>query len=169
MRALLAFAVTLLAACGEPPELSPEQQAAFAAPVDAELVVVPARNAMRYETLRLEAPAGATVRLVLDNSETTSPAMVHNAVVLRSTVDIDRVGQAAASAPDNIPDDAAILAYTPLAQPRARTAVVFTMPAPGDYPFICTFPGHYQAMQGTLVSVPSSVPSSATGEGNAPG
>ena len=155
---LLAFA----SACGDPPALSAEQQALFDQPVDAELVVVPARNAMRYETTTLEAPAGATVRLVLDNTETTSPAMVHNAVVLRSVVDVDRVGRAASGAPDNIPDDAAIVAYTPLTQPRLRSAVVFTMPRPGSYPFICTFPGHFQSMQGTLVSTPPAAPAGAS-------
>lgn len=153
MRVLAAvLAVSILAACGDPPELSPEQQAVFAQPVDTELVIPTARNAMRYAVTRIEAPAGATVRLVLDNSETTSPAMVHNAVVLRSEADIDRIGQAAGNAPDHVPNDPAVLAATPLAQPRMRSAVVFTMPPAGEYPFVCTFPGHFQSMRGILVS-----------------
>lgn len=146
-----------LAACSPTPEpLSPEQEALFAEAVDAELVVVAAENAMRYETSRIEAPAGARVRLVIDNTATTSPAMVHNAVVLSATDDatVNRVGTAAAGAPDNVPDDPAILTHTPLAGPGERRAVVFTMPPPGEYRFICTFPGHYQFMRGTLVSRP---------------
>ena len=43
---------------------------------------------------------------------------------------------------------------TPLAGPGERMAVVFTMPPPGEYPFICTYPGHARFMQGTLVSTP---------------
>ena len=42
----------------------------------------------------------------------------------------------------------------PLAGPGERMAVVFTMPPPGEYPFICTYPGHARFMQGTLVSTP---------------
>ncbi len=152
--ALLAGA--LASGCAPEPEpLSPEQQALFAQEADAELVVVAARNAMRYETLRIEAPAGATVRLVIDNRQTTSPAMIHNVVVVRGQADVERVGRAAASVRDNIPSDPAILAFTPLAGPGERLAVVFEMPPPGEYPFLCTYPGHYQFMQGTLVSTPS--------------
>ncbi len=60
--ALLALAMTV-AACGEPPGPSPEQIALFEQDVDVELVVPAVRNAMRYEVGRIEAPAGATVRL----------------------------------------------------------------------------------------------------------
>ena len=150
-RAVLAVAaVALVAACAEPPAPSPEQQAVFAQSVDAEVVVASVKNAMRYATPVVEAPAGATVRLVMDNSETTSPAMVHNVVVVTSEPAVDRVGRAASG--DQLPDDAAILTATPLAGPGERTAVVFTMPPPGRYPYLCTYPGHFQFMQGTLVS-----------------
>lgn len=156
---VLATLVALVAAasgggCAEPPGPSPEQIARFDQTVDAELVVVAVKNAMRYATVRVQAPEGATVRLVMDNSLTSSPAMVHNVVVLSDAGAVDRVGQAAARAPDNIPDDDAILFYTPLTGPGERTAVVFTMPPAGEYPFICTWPGHYATMQGVLVSTP---------------
>ena len=146
----------VLAACAaEPREMSPEQAAAFAQPVDAELVVSAERNALAYAVGRIEAPAGATVRLVMDNTVSTSIAMIHNVVVLADEAAVERVGLAAAGVRDNVPDDDAILAYTPLARPGERTAVVFTMPPPGTYPFICTYPGHFQLMQGVLVSTPS--------------
>ena len=146
---------TFASGCAEPPGPTPEQVALFEQPVDAELVVGADKNAMRYNVPRIEAPAGATVRLVMDNSVTTSPAMIHNIVVVRDQPAVERVGRAAASVPDNIPDDGAILAYTPLTRPGQRSAVVFTMPPPGEYPFLCTFPGHWATMQGTLVSMPS--------------
>lgn len=154
-RGLLGVLLAVTGCATQPEPLSPEQQAVFAQPVDAELVVVAARNAMRYETLRIEAPAGATVRLVIDNGTTTSPAMVHNVVVVRDEAAVGRVGREAAGVRDNIPDDPGILAYTPLAGPGERRAVVFTMPPPGEYPYLCTYPGHYQFMQGTLVSTPT--------------
>jgi azurin len=149
--ALVLLALTVVG-CVEPAEPSPEHLALFAQDVDAELVVPAVKNAMRYATTRIEAPAGATVRLVMDNTGTTSPAMVHNVVVLRAPSDVQRVGLAAATAPDNIPTDPAILVHTPLTGPGERRAVVFKMPPAGAYPFICTWPGHFATMQGTLVS-----------------
>ena len=149
----LALLALGLAACrSEPAGPSPEQQAVFAQAVDAEVVVASAPNDMRYATARVEAPAGATVRLVMDNSGTSSPAMLHNVVVLRAAGAVDRVGRAAAGDADHVPNDPAVIAATPLAGPGERTAVVFTVPPAGEYPFICTYPGHYAYMQGVLVS-----------------
>ena len=149
------LAVLLVAACAsEPREPSPEQAALFAQPVDAELVVPAERNALAYAVTRVEAPAGATVRLVMDNTASTSVAMVHNVVVVADEQAVERVGEAAAGVRDNVPDDDAVLAFTPLARPGERTAAVFTMPPPGTYPFICTYPGHFRFMRGVLVSTP---------------
>lgn len=155
MRSALALTLLTLGACAaEPAAPSPEQQAVFAQAVDVELVVPAARNAMRYEVGRIEAPAGATVRLVIDNTTTTSPSMHHNVVVVRSEADVDRVGRLAAGVEGNVPADPAVLTATPMAGPGERRAVVFEMPPPGAYPFVCTYPGHYPFMQGVLVSTP---------------
>ena len=155
-RSFALVAIVLGAGCvSEPPAPTPEQNAVFAQAVDVELVVVAARNAMRYETTRVEAPAGATVRLVLDNRTTTSPSMLHNAVVLQPDADVDAIGREAAGLEDFVPDDPDVIAATPIARPGGRTAVVFTMPPPGVYPFVCTYPGHYQFMRGELVSLPA--------------
>ncbi len=155
MRALiLSLTLTLAACASEPAAPAPDQAALFAQPVDAELVVRSTPNAMAYTTTEITAPAGATVRLVMDNTGTTSPAMLHNVVVVRTQSDVDGVGRAGASAASHLPDDPAVIAGTPIAQPGTRTAVVFTMPPAGRYPYICTYPGHYQFMRGTLISTP---------------
>ena len=153
LRLAAVLAACLLAGgCADPAGPSPEQQALFAQAVDAELVVPAVRNTMQYAVTRLEAPAGATVRLVMDNTATTSPAMIHNVVVVRSEGDVRRVGQSAGALKPEMPVDEAVLAFTPLAGPGERAAVVFTMPPPGEYPYLCSYPGHFQYMQGTLVS-----------------
>ena len=166
---LLTLALALsFAACGsEPdPEAEAQQAAAFAQEVDAELVVPAERNAMAFTVGEITAPAGATVRLVMDNQATSSRAMVHNVVVLQDESAVDRIGQAGAEVPV---DDSAVLAYTPLAGPGDRTAVVFTMPPAGRYPFICTYPGHYRLMQGVLVSTPPEADAPPEGSGQAEG
>ena len=52
-----------------------------------------------------------------------------------------------------VPDNKAILAYTPMANAGERTEVVFTVPPPGDYSYICSYLGHYIQMRGVLHSV----------------
>jgi azurin len=32
--------------------------------------------------------------------------------------------------------------------------ISFTAPEPGDYPYVCTFPGHAQLMRGVMKVVP---------------
>lgn len=152
---LVAVLLTLPACAPEPAPPTPAQEAVFAQEVDVELVVTAQKNAMVWETTRIEAPAGATVRIVMDNSETTSRMMVHNVVVVPTAADAQRVGRAATATDGEPVTDPAILAYTPLAGPGERTAVVFTMPPAGEYIFVCTYPGHYSQMQGVLVSTPA--------------
>lgn len=120
-----------------------------------EIVLHPVGNEMRFEETSFTVEAGQEVTLVFENTATT-PAMQHNVVILNTNDDtvVNRVGQAALQAgPDAeyIPDDPAILAHTPLSQPGETVEVTFTAPSePGQYRYICTFPGHYVLMQGTM-------------------
>lgn len=48
-----------------------------------------------------------------------------------------------------------MLFSTPLVNPNETFELRFTAPAaPGRYPFVCTFPGHWRIMQGMLVVTP---------------
>jgi len=120
-----------------------------------EIVIQPVGNEMRYEQTAFTVEAGQEVTIVFENSA-TSPAMQHNVVVLNSDDDevVNRVGQAAlqaGEAADYIPEDEAIIAHTPLSQPGETVRVTFTAPSqPGTYRYICTFPGHFMLMQGTM-------------------
>ena len=54
-----------------------------------------------------------------------------------------------------VPDTQNVLASTPLVNPGETFELRFTAPAtPGRYPYVCTFPGHWRLMQGTLVVTP---------------
>jgi len=51
-----------------------------------------------------------------------------------------------------IPDDPSVLLHSRVLNPGESHTIHFNAPAaPGKYPFLCTFPGHWQSMKGTLV------------------
>lgn len=148
--ALIPLIALLLAACG------PSNGDASADGQADEIVITPEGNEMLFEQTEFTVEAGQTVNLVFENTA-TSPAMVHNVVILTSDDDddVNRVGQSAVEAgadAEYIPEDDAILAYTELAEPGETVSVTFTAPStPGRYRFICTYPGHYMMMQGTMI------------------
>ena len=47
-------------------------------------------------------------------------------------------------------DDPRVVAATPLIPKGASVTIEFTAPVPGDYPYICTTPGHAEDMHGIL-------------------
>lgn len=125
-----------------------------AEPEPLRVVIEPVGNQMLFEQDELTAEAGQEITLVFKNTA-TSPAMEHNVVVLNDNDDatINRVGQAALTAGDNeyVPEDDAVIAATALAKPGETVEVTFTAPSePGQYAYVCTFPGHYVMMRGTL-------------------
>lgn len=148
---MIAVAVGL-SACA--PQADEEPAASDAQYEDGVRVVTiqPVGNEMRYAQTEFTVQAGEQVRIVFENTA-TSEAMHHNVVVVESRDDIDRVGTTALEAgpPEYIPEDDAILAYTSMAAPGETVEVTFTAPEEaGDYPYICTYPGHYMMMQGTM-------------------
>lgn len=116
------------------------------------LTLTPVGNEMRFAQTEIVASAGETIRIVFNNTA-TSPAMRHNVLFVRDEGSIDAVGRAAMDAGDRdfIPDHPAVIASTPMAAPGETVELTFTVPSePGDYPFVCTYPGHYMMMRGTL-------------------
>ncbi len=151
-----------LTACGsepaEQPAAAPEAPAVMEASSGVmEVVIQPAGNELRFEQTTFSVKAGQEVKLIMDNTATME-AMQHNIVILSSNDDevVARVGMAGMTAGDAagyVPqDDPDVLAYTAVARPGEKKEVTFTAPTtPGTYRYICTFPGHYMVMQGTMV------------------
>ena len=113
---------------------------------------------MKYSETTITAKPGETLRIKLVSKGTLpKAAMAHNVVVLKpSAKQIDFANAAAmARATDFIPPDMKdqVLAATTLAGPGETVEVTFKVPtAPGSYPYLCTFPGHFAAgMRGTIV------------------
>jgi azurin len=124
-----------------------------------DVTITPVGNQMTYEQTEITVPAGEEVTLTFENTA-TSAAMKHNVVVLTTSEDavVQRVGQAGmkAASSEYVPDDEAVLAATGLADPGETVTVTFEAPSePGAYTYVCTYPGHYASMQGTMRVVES--------------
>jgi len=115
-------------------------------------------NPMSYDTTSFIVKAGQKVKLTFTNDNPTAP-LQHNFVLgvlgskdkliaLSNGMMADMVG---AMKNGFIPQDPAVLAHTKLLNPQESETVEFTAPAEkGDYPYMCTFPGHSLIMNGTM-------------------
>lgn len=111
---------------------------------------------MKYSVPTITAKPGEQIRVRL-TAKGSMPkiAMAHNFVLLTKTAKVtDFVTAAMGARPDFIPADkkADIIAHTELAGAGETVEVTFKVPAAaGDYTYLCSFPGHFQAgMKGTL-------------------
>lgn len=111
---------------------------------------------MRYNITSIEAKPGEQLHVTLTNAGSLpKEAMAHNWVLLKQGEDPMAFSAAAATAkdqgyiPDNLKDK--IIAFIPLQGPHQTGEVTFKAPdQPGEYPFLCSFPGHAALMKGTL-------------------
>lgn len=101
--------------------------------------------------------AGQKVKVVMhNNTSLPANAMSHNFVLLTMNADATQVANKSAQAKDNdyvaASEKDQIIAHTEMVAGGKTSSVTFTAPEKkGDYTFICTFPGHYQAgMHATL-------------------
>jgi len=111
---------------------------------------------MQFDKKELKAKAGQKVTLTLHHTgKASKEVMGHNVVILKPDVNIPDFGMKAVDAKDNdyIPasEEANIIAHTKIIGGGESTSVEFTAPEPGIYIFICSFPGHFAAMQGTFI------------------
>lgn len=112
---------------------------------------------LTYSVTEIEASPGETVRIVLTTESALPPSsMSHNVVVVRPETDVQAFVNASVTASDRgyvasgFEDQ--IVAQTEMVGDGETTKVTFTVPeTPGEYPYLCTFPGHYSGgMSGTL-------------------
>jgi azurin len=111
---------------------------------------------MAYDHTAFTVKTGQKVLVTLTN-HATSQAMKHNFVLVKPGTEdeVATSGSAAGEAAGYVSaSDPNVLAHTPLSQPGGQVQTTFTAPAPGVYPFICTFPAHYKTMHGTLTVTP---------------
>jgi azurin len=147
-----------------PPPSAPPSAAPNAAPSAApsaatqekvEIEIAAVGNTMTFDKTKLTVPAGALVHLKLKNPATMA-TLPHNWVLVVAGTQAKVAAEGLAKAPDAgyIVEGPNVLAYTPLAPPGGNSEVTFTAPAAGNYPYICSVPGHYMQMKGVLTVTP---------------
>ncbi len=105
-------------------------------------------NAVAFDVRSIAAAPGETIKVVLTNAGALPKnVMGHNWILLAAGTDpvAFAAGATGASATGYIPEahKDRILAFIPLLGPGESGEVTFQAPAePGDYPFLCSFPGH---------------------------
>lgn len=117
-----------------------------------EIVRIGTLPGLRYDTKSFSVRPGAAVELLFSNYD----EMLHNLVITRPGAR-ERIVQAAielgpgAAERDFVPASPEVLWSTKLIGTGQSVTLRFTAPsAPGDYPFVCTMPGHGVLMFGTM-------------------
>ncbi len=109
---------------------------------------------MAFDTKTISAKAGQKIKLTFNNTHPLP--LPHNVVIGKAgTKDkMSAIATAGMTIPDKgfIPDSPDILAHTKLVQPGQSETIEFTVPAAGEYPFFCTFPGHFMLMNGVITA-----------------
>lgn len=124
-------------------------------PVRADTTTITVRttsSTLQFEPAAISAKQGSRVRLRLVNEGT----LPHNLVIVRDEADIDLLADLASKAGgDYVPlaQKAKLIAWTSLASPGQTVEVVFVVPPPGEYPYVCFMSGHAMSMLGTLRSL----------------
>ncbi|MDF9798036.1 azurin [Catalinimonas alkaloidigena] len=112
------------------------------------------KNEMKYDLSEFVVKAGKPVKIVFENPD----FMQHNLLIVQPGT-LETVGAAAdqlATDPQGaeknyIPELSEVLFSTPLVDPEQTIELTFMAPdTPGEYPFVCTFPGHWRIMQGIM-------------------
>ena len=118
------------------------------------ITIRPVPHQMLFDVLEFSVPAGRPVAIVFENED----VMPHN-VVITAPGALEEVGELAettATQPgaqdrDYVPVSDKVLYATALVNPGGKDRLSFIAPdARGDYPFVCTYPGHWLAMNGLM-------------------
>ena len=107
---------------------------------------------LKYDPAALHVQPGEKVELLFDNID----EMMHNFVLVAPGARKEVVEAAIALGSDGpakhyVPDSPKVLASSPVVLPGKKAVVKFKAPsAEGEYPYVCTFPGHGFVMHGIL-------------------
>ena len=124
------------------------------AKIDKVITLTVLKNVMKYDKEIITAKAGTTIKIILYNPD----FMQHNLVIIKQGT-LEKVGVAAdlmamegdAAKLSYVPKMPEVLQATALIDPNGSFTMIFKVPdVPGNYPYVCTFPGHWRIMSGIL-------------------
>ncbi|TAM94320.1 MAG: azurin [Chitinophagaceae bacterium] len=105
--------------------------------------------------------AGQKITLTMQNiGNMPAATMSHDVIILKPGSSVSDFGNAATSAgngPDALNKLSAnlkkeIIAHTKMLSAGQSDQITFTLPKPGTYPFLCSFPAHYLTMHGEIIA-----------------
>ncbi|RYY35073.1 MAG: auracyanin family protein [Sphingobacteriaceae bacterium] len=116
-------------------------------------IILGTKPGLKYDKAEITVKAGSKVKVTFTNNDD----MPHNFVVVPSGQAI-AVGELAMKLGlsglklSHIPNTPKVLYNTTLVGPGSSQTIYFEAPAkPGKYTYVCTVPGHFYVMQGTLI------------------
>ncbi len=121
-------------------------------------LVVEAALGLQYVQKELIAKPGEKISLRFKN-----PDVVPHNWLLAKPSSLEKLGEKCdlmiadpeGLAKHYVPESSDVLAYTDMVNPNGEFVIHLTVPQePGDYPYLCTFPGHWRVMNGLLKVVP---------------
>jgi len=126
---------------------------------DAREIIITGNDAMQFDLKKIEASPGEKIKVTLKNiGSIPKIAMGHNWVLLKKDTDALAFGQkvlaSGGSATNALPKSllGEVIAHTDVLGPGESESVTFQAPSePGDYEYVCTFPGHFAMMRGVLL------------------
>lgn len=128
--------------------------------ISAEVIRIGTMPALRYDVSEFSVKPGTQVELAFNNSD----EMLHNLVITKPGARIAVVEAAIAlgdRAADRhfVPETSDVLWATPVVPSGEWATLKFKAPSEvGEYPYVCTFPGHGFVMFGTMVVTPNPRP-----------
>jgi putative heme-binding domain-containing protein len=118
-------------------------------------ITIEAASNLAYKTPELRVKPGDKIALTFVNPD----VVPHNWVLVKpgtlatvGTLADGLIAEPEAVARHYVPKTDDVIAYADIIEPGQQQTIFFAVPdAPGRYPFLCTFPGHWKLMNGVLV------------------
>jgi azurin len=115
-------------------------------------ITIGTKPGLKFDISNIQVKPGSKIKLVFENNDD----MLHNLLIVKPST-VDKVGKAAlelgleGAQQNYIPNLDEVIFHTGILEPESSETIYFVAPSKvGNYTFVCTFPGHYTLMQGTL-------------------
>jgi azurin len=120
-------------------------------------VVIEGNDTMKFNKEAFTVKEGQTVALTFKNvGNLPKAAMGHNIVILQAGTVVPNFAMACMpnAQTTGLPNEdelkEQVIAASKVLGPGEEDIITFTAPAAGEYPYICTFPGHFGIMKGVM-------------------